>query len=45
MAIGLAIGTAIGVATDNFGLWLSLGVVMGFAIGNMRNQKENDEET
>lgn len=33
LAIGVGVGTAIGVATDNLGLWLALGVAIGAAIG------------
>jgi hypothetical protein len=31
--IGIMVGTLIGVLTDNIGLWLSLGLFMGAAIG------------
>ena len=32
IALGISIGTAIGVLTDNIGLWLSLGVAIGCGI-------------
>ena len=32
-AVGAGIGTALGVALDDIGLWLALGVGMGSAIG------------
>jgi len=31
-AYGIAIGTAIGVLTDNLGLWISLGMAIGSGI-------------
>jgi hypothetical protein len=33
IAMGVAIGAALGVATDNLALWLSLGVAIGCGIG------------
>ena len=33
LAVGAGIGTALGVALDNIGLWLALGVGVGAAIG------------
>lgn len=44
MAIGLSIGAAIGVATDNFGLWLALGVVFGSAIEAKLRDKDSEAE-
>jgi hypothetical protein len=47
IGIGMVIGAAIGVATDNIGLWLSLGLVFGAGYGKtMQNKKdsENDNE-
>ena len=39
-AIGVWAGTAIGIATDNLGLWVAigaaLGVALGFAFGSAR---------
>ena len=29
MAIGIGIGTAIGVALDNIGVWVAIGVALG----------------
>lgn len=31
-ALGIAIGTAIGIATHNVGLWLAIGVAIGAAL-------------
>ena len=45
----VAIGTAIGVATDNLGLWISLGIAIGVAIGftlsekNKKNKNNNPD--
>jgi hypothetical protein len=36
LAIGISIGTALGVAFDNLGLWLSLGVAIGVCGGLFR---------
>ena len=47
IGIGMVIGAAIGVASDNIGLWLSLGLVFGAGYGKtMQNKKdsENDNE-
>jgi 2-keto-3-deoxy-6-phosphogluconate aldolase len=47
IGLGMVIGAAIGVATDNIGLWLSLGLVFGAGYGKtMQNKKdsENDNE-
>ncbi len=33
LAVGAGIGTALGVALDNIGLWLAVGVGVGTAIG------------
>lgn len=33
LAVGIAIGTALGIALHNLGLWLSLGVVFGVILG------------
>ena len=33
LALGAAIGTAIGAATQNIGMWIAIGVGMGVAIG------------
>ncbi len=33
IGIGVMTGTIVGVLTDNIGLWLPLGIVLGVAIG------------
>jgi len=33
LAIGAGIGTAVGVASDNIGLWLPVGIAVGLALG------------
>ncbi len=38
-ALGIAIGAAIGVVTDNIGLWLSLGIVFGVSYDAMQAKK------
>ncbi len=37
LAVGIAIGTALGVALDNLGLWLAVGVAVGAALGAGRS--------
>ena len=32
IAIGVVFGTVVGAATDNMGLWLSLGIVFGVSV-------------
>lgn len=44
MAIGIILGTLIGVLTDNMGTWLAIGVALGAGIGRYMVQKEADEE-
>ena len=39
-AYGVAIGSVIGVLTDNIGLWLSLGVAIGCGVGSYLDQQE-----
>jgi len=41
IALGAGIGTAIGVATDNLGLWLGVGIAIGAGIGTILTQKGN----
>ena len=44
IGIGMIIGVAIGAATDNIGLWISLGLVFGAAYGKtMQNKKDSDK--
>ena len=42
MALGVGIGTAVGVATDNLGLWLALGIAIGAALGFAGQAKNSD---
>ena len=45
IGIGMLIGAAIGVATDNIGLWLSLGLVFGAGYGKtMQNKKDSEKD-
>ena len=44
LAIGIGVGTAIGVATHNLALWISLGVVFGILGPSMAaNSKKKDD--
>jgi hypothetical protein len=47
IGIGMIIGVVIGIATDNIGLWLSLGLVFGASYGKTKQAKadadKNDE--
>ncbi len=47
MALGIAIGTAIGVALDNVGAWLAIGLAFGAGIGSRldRNKEAGDKES
>ncbi len=42
MALGIILGTFIGIITDNLGLWLPLGIVFG-AI-TMKKGSKNEED-
>ena len=45
IGIGMIIGAAVGVATDNIGLWLSLGLVFGAGYGKkMQAKKDSDKK-
>ena len=47
IVFGITIGTAIGVATDNVGLWLSLGIAIGAGVGTtlmQKNKKDKEEK-
>ena len=44
IAYGVAIGTAIGVGTDNLGLWISLGIAIGAGIGFTFMQKDENAD-
>ena len=45
ISLGVGIGTAVGVVTDNLGLWISLGVAIGAGVGTtfMQKEKKGDE--
>jgi len=43
-AFGVAIGSVIGVLTDNLGLWISLGVAIGAGIGISISQKQKKDK-
>ena len=40
LAIGVSIGTAIGVSTNNIGLWLPIGMCIGLALGTAFSSDE-----
>lgn len=44
MGMGIAIGLAIGAATDNLGLWIALGVAIGAAYGPVMNSKNGSNK-
>ena len=45
IGIGMMIGAAVGVATDNIALWLSLGLVFGAGYGiKMQAKKDSDKK-
>ena len=45
IALGVGLGTAVGIITDNIGLWLSLGVAIGAGVGTsmMQNESKDNE--
>lgn len=50
MAMGVSIGTSLGVATDNLAVWLPVGISMGICIGfammgaaNAKAKKDEDK--
>lgn len=46
VAIGIGLGSAIGIATDNLGLWIALGIVFGAGAGSRmsKSAKQIDED-
>ena len=44
IGIGMALGAAIGVATDNIGLWLSLGIVFGAGYAKTKQSKTDKDK-
>ena len=45
LAIGLSLGTALGIILDNLALWLPMGVAMAFSLSVMKKRKNNDKST
>jgi hypothetical protein len=43
IAIGILCGTMVGLLTKNLGLWLSLGVAFGAAVGYSKSKPQNDK--
>ena len=43
LCIGLAVGTAIGAATHNIGMWMPIGLAVGLGLGLMLDHKNPDE--
>lgn len=41
MAIGISLGTLVGILTDNIGLWIGVGVALGAGIGTTLANKRN----
>ena len=47
MCLGMSVGTALGVATDNMALYMCIGLSVGMCIGTMldaKNRKKSEEE-
>ena len=42
LAIGLSLGTALGIILDNLALWLPMGVAMAFSLSVMKKRKNKD---
>lgn len=40
VAMGIIIGTAVGVFTDDLGLWLALGLIFGIMLGSVADKRE-----
>lgn len=43
LAIGLSLGTALGIIFDNLALWLPAGVAMSFALSVMKKRRKNKD--
>ncbi len=41
-AIGIALGVGVGLSSDNLGLWLPVGVALGFAFEALIGMRERD---
>lgn len=49
LAMGVLLGTLVGVLTDNIGLWLSVGIAIGAGVGTTlmaaKSKKDKEEES
>ncbi len=46
VAFGIALGTLVGIITDNLAIWLPVGIAIGAGIGQTRSrQPEEEKET
>ncbi len=45
IGLGIALGTIVGLLTDNLALWLSIGVAIGAGLSLRANQGEDDDRT
>ena len=45
LGLGVAIGSAIGVATDNLALWLGVGIAIGAGLGSYSQKKAKSDKT
>lgn len=44
VALGVIVGTLVGIALKNIGLWICLGLAIGAAVAYTRNKEKNSEE-
>ncbi|MFT7232067.1 MAG: hypothetical protein ACI8TA_001283 [Cyclobacteriaceae bacterium] len=44
LALGLVFGTILGVALDNIGLWMSLGILIGAAFNYAENKDKAENQ-
>lgn len=42
LAIGVSIGAAVGVVTDELAVWISIGVALGLIMGMQKKSPNND---
>ncbi len=45
LAIGMCMGTAIGAATNNIGLWLPVGMCLGLALGTALSDGDDSDDS
>ena len=45
MCLGLSVGTAIGAATKNIGLWMPLGISFGMCLSLLLGHKKSGDDT